>query len=593
MSVIKVLPDQLINKIAAGEVVERPAAVVKELVENALDAQATRIEVDLEDGGKKSIRVHDNGVGIHPDELRLAISRHATSKIAEVDDLDNIGSFGFRGEALASIASVSKLSLKSKRRDLAASARQIIVEGGNIIDESETSHPEGTTVQIKYLFYNTPARLKFLKTSETEISHVLDYLTNAALANPHVAFRVNHNGNKVLFTEGRNNLTELVALLFDKDLASNCFTVSKVQGDLMVSGLVANPEVNRSQSRDIHLFVNGRPVKDKMLIHAAVEAYRDLLMRGRYPFVVLFINLPGTMVDVNVHPAKTEVRFLNSQIIHRLVIETIREKLITSPWIQKPAPAQMQAETDCREPKFNLSLSQNSSPPAIINNNDVISHLKAQIDETAVVPPVKGYQTSGRKIPYRDLKIIGQFLATYIVCEGVDKMVLIDQHAAHERIGFEKLLLKYEQGGIPAQELLVPHNFDLKPSETEILKQLVGDLKPLGYDIEHFGGHTFVVRSEPVLLMGKVNVRDLMVDLIGDAIEKGCLTSIFDHLHHVLATMACHAAIRANHRLDISEMQALLNELDEYQLTSFCPHGRPAAVEVDKYEMERWFKRIV
>lgn len=309
MSPIHSLSDSLINKIAAGEVVERPASVVKELVENALDAGATRIEVELVDGGKKSILVRDNGQGIAPDQLGLAVARHSTSKISKLEDLFQIQTLGFRGEALASIASISKLRLISKKTKSNVSAREIYLEGGSVVSKNDVGHPEGTSVLVKYLFYKTPARLKFLKGGETELNHISDYVTKAALANPHIALSLSHREKKIIKTYEGSDLTHRVVDLFGREVAEASYDLRGGLDGLEICGRVGHPQISRSNSRHLFLFVNGRPVRDKVLHHAIIEAYRDLLMRGRYPFVILFLKVPCEMVDVNVHPAKNEVRF--------------------------------------------------------------------------------------------------------------------------------------------------------------------------------------------------------------------------------------------------------------------------------------------
>lgn len=590
MSTIELLSDSIINKIAAGEVVERPASVVKELVENALDAEAKNIEIDLEEGGKKRIQVRDDGRGISPHELRLAVSRHATSKIKTVDDLFRIRTLGFRGEALASIASVSKMTLTSRSALSQGAAREIYIEGGDIVEEKEAGHPLGTTVSVKYLFYHTPARLKFLKSEETEVTHILDHVTRMALAYPQVTFRVTHNGKRIISAQGTGNFKRRIADLFGSDISESCYPIIFKEGNdssspkleilqnqkpLCVTGEIGHPQISRSHQRNIYLFVNQRPVKDKVIFHALLEAYRNLLMHGRYPFSILFLEVPEEMVDVNVHPAKLEVRFTNSQQIHRLVYDAVRRTLEREPWGIKIAHESVGASRPGGTPMGLIN-----QAPTIIEDLPIrIIDEKRKIDIN--------------RTSYSDLKVIGQLLGTYLVCEASEKMVLIDQHAAHERIGFEKLLLQYQKGSIPVQQLLIPENFDLKPSDTEILKKYVEELEKFGIEIDFFGGGTFVVKAIPFLFQKKVSIRDLILDLIGDILEKGKLTSLTDSLNDILARFACHGAIRAHDLLTLEEMRSLLKELDHYQFTSFCPHGRPVLIEVQKSELERWFKRIV
>lgn len=611
MPSIHQLPDSIINKIAAGEVVERPASVVKELVENALDASATQIDVEISEGGKKTILVRDDGEGIPPEELLLALSRHSTSKIHSLEDIFSIKTLGFRGEALASIASVSKMTLTSKWRDGSPEvtgrrlsggdhpAREIRIEGGKVISEKDTGHPEGTSVAIKYLFYQTPARLKFLKSPETETTHIVDGVTRQALANPHVGFRLHHNGKKLIFTQPGATIKDNLRNLFGKDIADSCYEIenptrptSLVQENVDVTGAVGHPLIARSHNRNLYLFVNGRAVKDKVLTHAVMEAYRNLLMRGRYPFVVLFINVPKDMVDVNVHPAKAEVRFSNSSVVHRAVLDAVRGTLEGEPWKGKTEDVgrrtwDVDGESSIKNRVSSIEHQVSTIHDSPKNDNQLYVQSARSWDEKRL----KNVEFT--RIPYSQMSVIGQLLGTYLLCEGEGKLVLIDQHAAHERVRFEKLLLQYREGAIPSQQRLIPENFDLKHSDAEILKKYLKELEKFGLEIEFFGGCTFVVKAIPVLFHQKVPIMELVLDLIGDVLEKGRLTSFTDNLQNILASMACHSAIRAHHHLSHDEIRGLLNELEKNQSSSFCPHGRPVSVEVTEGELERWFKRTV
>ncbi len=603
MSDIVLLPDSLINRIAAGEVIERPASVVKELLENAIDSGAAHIDIEIADGGKKSILVKDDGCGIAPDDLLLAVSRHATSKIKTDDDLFSIHTLGFRGEALASIASVAKLTLTSRSRKTEEPAHEIRIEGGEIISESEAGHPFGTTVSVRYLFYKTPARLKFLKGTETEMTHIVDHVTKVALGNPQCAIRLHHNGKKILDTEGSPDLIKKVSDLFGKDIADNCYPIkifssaSSLQSasPIEISGLVGHPQISRSHQKNLFILVNGRAVRDKVIFHAVMEAYRNLLMHGKYPFVVLNLNVSPEAVDVNVHPAKAEVRFADGQGMHRLVYETLRQTLEAEPWnqnstgLEEPSWISMTSS----KPLFSSSPTSQSDfdqPSRTFNSLPYAQRpvLHAKTESDFVVKNV-----SQTRVAYSGLNVIGQLMGTYLVCEGEGKLVLIDQHAAHERVGFEKLLQLYHQGSIPSQQLLVPENVELKPAEAEILKKYLEELKTFGLDIEFFGGSTFMVRSVPSLFHQKVSMKDLILDLVGDVLEKGSLVSLKDRFHDLFASMSCHGAIRANHHLTIEEMRGLLKELSAYPLTNFCPHGRPVAIDVSQGELEKWFKRVV
>ncbi|MBI2338895.1 MAG: DNA mismatch repair endonuclease MutL, partial [Deltaproteobacteria bacterium] len=504
-----------------------------------------------------------------------------------LEDLSSIKTLGFRGEALASIAAVSKMAITSRYvqnppsppfekggegGDL-ISAHEIRLEGGNIVFEGPSAHPPGTTVLVKYLFYQTPARLKFLKSSETEMSHIIDSVTRVALANPQGAIRLTHNGKKVLGSGGEGGLKSTLASLFDEETAAQTWEVAGGNRDITVSGLAGHPSISRSHQRDLYLFVNGRPVRDKVLFHAVMEAYRNTLMRGRYPFAVIFLNLPGEMVDVNVHPAKAEVRFADSRLVHHAVQEAVRKTLEGEPW-----------KAGARVEGIGSRVMPEANEPALLFS-------MARIPDLVVSGNPKP-QTLNPK-PCEPLTPIGQILGTYLVCETPDKLVLIDQHAAHERILFDRLLTQYKEGNIASQPLLIPENFDLPPSSAEILKKYLKELERFGLEIEFFGGCTFIVRAVPVLLQGKVSIKNLALDIAGDQVEKGRLVSLTDNLNDLLARMACHSAVRANRRLTVSEIKPLLDDLERYPLTSFCPHGRPVAVEISQRELEKWFKRAL
>ena len=593
MPSIQILSDNLVNKIAAGEVVERPASVVKELVENSLDAGATRIDIEIADGGRKSITVRDDGDGIAADELQLAVCRHATSKIATVDDLFTIHTLGFRGEALASIASVSKLSLVSRKKNAAGPAREIKIEGGEIVSEGDAALSEGTSVSVKYLFYHTPARLKFLKTSETELAHIADYVTRAALSHPHVGFRLEHQGKKIISTTGNADLKTKIADLIGGDVAKACFEFSGGRGPIEIWGLLGHPHASRPNNRNMYLFVNGRPVRDKTIHHAVMEAYRNLLMRGRFPFIALFLNLPPELVDINVHPAKAEVRFANSSVIHEAVFQAIRKKLEEEPWKNgdvvgrglfegEPASVSDPMGQPGGKPS-GIPLRSSSGFPRPLG----LMGAPLSLGQSLLQDPAQ--QTRNF---YGGLHVIGQLLNTYILCQGEKGLVMVDQHAAHERIGFEKLLIQHQKGEVASQHLLIPENFDLHPSETEILKKYLPELETFGIEIEFFGGNTFVLKRLPVLFQ-KIRIQEWVRDLVGDALEQGKLSSLKGNLNAVFASIACHTAIRAGHPLNTEEMRGLLRELDQFPFTSSCPHGRPVFYEMEQSDLERKFKRVL
>lgn len=594
------LGDDLINKIAAGEVVERPASVVKELVENSIDAGSTRIEVTLKEGGKKLIQITDNGAGIPPQELRLAMARHATSKINHFDDLYHLKTKGFRGEALASIASVAQLTLSSHAPGF--DPHEIIVHGGEIIDERICALPLGTTVTVKYLFYQTPARLKFLRSKETETSHVVDVITKMALSHPQIEFKLWNEDRLIFEAPLFQTALERVVSILGNDLRESLYPFSGEGAGMSVHGFFGHPQVALSQRNQSYFFVNGRAVNDKVLWHAVMEAYRDLLMKGRYPIMVLNLHVDENTIDVNVHPAKSEVRFHHPQQIHAFVHTTLRQHLQAAPWLQVSSALQNSAPP--LPPFFGhppLGGGQGEGNARTENPN--VAHTMSGWSNqyfSQTSPSEKTYATQPMqtqirfgKTSYADMTPIGQWHSTYILCESANKLVLIDQHAAHERIGFEKLMLQFRANSIPREPLLIPETFDLKPSDAELLKNYLGQLADFGIEVDYFGGNTFVVKAIPALFKNKMNLPQVIADVLADIKEAGELIALKDRLHLLFATMACHAQIRAHHHLSLTEMQALLKELDHYQFTDFCPHGRPVSIEITGEEIEKWFRRTL
>lgn len=609
---IQKLDEDLINKIAAGEVVERPSSVVKELVENSLDAGATQVMVSIRDGGKKLVQVSDNGCGISSDDLDLAVSRHATSKITQFDDLYSLTTKGFRGEALASVGGVSQLSVASKTED--GSACEIIVHSGQIIDQRACAHTRGTTVAVKYLFYQTPARLKFLRSRETEASHIVDIVTKMALSHHTVEFKLYHDDKLIFEAPVFDDPQKRIAQILGRDLAENLFPFFAQSEIMSVSGFFGHPAIAIGQRSHTHFFVNSRAVTDKVLWHAVMEAHRDLLMKGKYPVLVLDLHIDEKLVDVNVHPAKSEVRFHQSQVVHAFVKDALRKHLLAAPWQEKYAPLNSWEHPTKMDVHVGVT-PEGRAPAARTFEHGGILQAEGPVNKSASGfsgVEWKRHETSGEngkwkmegglesqrhiqfgRTPYADMNPIGQFLGTYILCEAREKLVMIDQHAAHERVGFEKLMQQYRNNGILSEPLLVPETFELKPSDAEILQKYVTEFFVFGFEIEPFGGNTFVLKALPVMLKGKIDFKVFIISVIEDIKQTGELISLRDKLSHVLATMACHGQIRAHHHLGREEISSLLKELDHYQFTDFCPHGRPVCVEVTKEEIEKWFRRVL
>ena len=603
MSAIKILPEILSNKIAAGEVVERPASVVKELVENALDAQSTQIHVEVENGGRSLIRVSDNGTGMPHDDALLAMERYATSKIHTDTDLFAIRTLGFRGEALPSIASVSRFELISKDCN-SASGTQIRVEGGRIKNVAEVGAPQGTMISIKNLFYNTPARRKFLKTVTTEMGHITDTLSQMAMGNPEVRFKLTHNGKVIYNWSVSPDAFNRVVGVLGKNIQKDLYAINFVQNDLAVSGWVASDRHTRSTNRGIFIFVNKRFVRDRVITHALFEGFSGRLMKGKYPTAVLFITLSPDKVDVNVHPTKHEVRFVDPRTVHNGVQAAVSQAFRPAPdipWqkVTRPSSARP-SETPAAKPDPPLLEKQKSAP---LPTSPVSSSFSRVMDKTEekpseftstkiADPSIKEQHTLWQKRFFSDLHIVGQIHNTYIICESDEGFILIDQHAAHERIMYEKLKTRSENQSIPKQTLLMPEILELGFKETHILNDLLSELAQVGWEIEPFGPDTFAIKAVPSVL-AENDVIPVIKEIIDKIIEMGIKPDLGNALEESRKIMACHSAIRASQSLTDKHLGRLLEQLDQCENPSNCPHGRPTWIKYTKKEIEKQFKRIV
>jgi DNA mismatch repair protein MutL len=489
MSKIRILPENLSNKIAAGEVVERPSSVVKELVENALDAHAGRIIIEVENGGRSLIRVSDNGIGMNGDDAMLALERYATSKIYKDDDLFSIKTLGFRGEALPSIASVSKFCLVTKD-EISKTGSEIIVAGGRIKKVSQTGAPQGTMVSVKQLFYNIPARRKFLKSASTEMGHIADIISSIALGNPNAGFRLEHNEKIVKSWLPAPDPFDRVMDVIGTGLKSDFCKLEFNEKFISIAGWILSPAISRSTSRGIYIYVNGRFVRDRVIQHALFEGYKQRLMKGRFPVAVLFINVPFEQVDVNVHPAKQEVRFARQKEVHEAVKYAVSKALHRTE-AHKWKPVETHHDFSVSEPAGAYTRSESSS---------FIPGLGYAPKPEP--PPKIQDQLWNKKTCFTDLQVIGRFHNTYIICESDHELVLIDQHAAHERVLYEQLKGRYKGQKGPDQSLLIPETVDLGYREAEILEKLIPELCKLGLEIEPFGGNTFAIKSAPAILAG-------------------------------------------------------------------------------------------
>jgi len=602
---IRRLPDTLINQIAAGEVVERPASVVKELVENALDAGATRIDIDLDEGGMRLIRVRDDGGGIDPAELPLAVQRHATSKIASIDDLEAVATLGFRGEALASIASVSRLVLTSSP-DESGLGHAVRSEGRDMEAVLEgAAHPRGTTVEVRDLFFNTPARRKFLRAERTELSHIEEWLRALALARPDVELRVAHNGKAARRYKGGDLLQGEVALgnarlheTLGQDFARNALRVDHAGAGLRLHGWIGQPAYNRAGTDQQYLYVNGRGVRDRNVAHAIRQAYSDVLFHGRHPAYVLFLELDPRRVDVNVHPAKHEVRFRDARLVHDFVYRTLQQALAGTRAGAEPAQAAATAPAHVGYrgagfmPQSPLGLQPapagNAVAEALAGYAALYGgHGSANDYEPALDPPLP-------EGPEATLPPLGHALAQlhgiYILAESAEGLVVVDMHAAHERIGYEKLKAAHDGEGLRRQPLLVPVTVAVSEREAEVAEREADTLAGLGFEVDRAGPQSLLLRAVPALL-AKGDVEALLRDVLADLREHGASRRVAEARDGLLATMACHGAVRANRRLTLPEMDALLREMEATERSGQCNHGRPTWARFSLAEIDRWFLR--
>ncbi|AVP96307.1 DNA mismatch repair endonuclease MutL [Ahniella affigens] len=612
---IRQLPEQLINQIAAGEVIERPASVVKELVENAIDAGATRIEVELDGGGVKLVRIRDDGGGIAPDELPLALTRHATSKIGSLEDLESVQSMGFRGEALPSIASVSQFRIISRRRD-DAHASMIEADNGRLSDVRPAQHPPGTTVEMRELFFNVPARRKFLKTERTELSHIEDQLRAMALARPEVGLHLKHAGRDLLRLSRAESIAERVDALLGESFLEQSLSIEHHVAGLSLHGFVGLPTAARSSADRQYFFVNRRLVKDRVIAHAVKQAYADVLFHGRYPTFVLFLDLDPTAVDVNVHPAKAEVRFREQRMVHDFLFRSLHEALAQTRAGQVstqantsmldrfgPAPVQSQLRVQDSLQGF-AALYGERAPAALLTNAPGISADRRQFDSLfsaephsapAAIPlPVGSAHDVSTPVAEPDVPplgyALGQLHGVYLLAQNTHGLVLVDIHAAHERITYERMKSERACGTLPAQQLLVPIALTLSSRDVDAAEQHADELLQLGIEISRTGIDRLVIKRIP-LALAEANVEALLRDVLAEYVEHEKSRKLEEFQNELLATMACHAAIRANRRLSIPELNAILRQMEATERSGQCNHGRPTWVQLSMQDLDRLFLR--
>lgn len=623
MSRIQLLSPRLANQIAAGEVVERPASVIKELLENALDAGATRIDIEVEQGGVKLLRVRDDGNGIVQDDLPLALSRHATSKIRDLDDLEKVITLGFRGEALASVSSVSRLTLTSCAKG-SDQAWAVETEGRDMAPSMQpAAHPQGTTVEVRDLFFNTPARRKFLRTEKTEFGHLEEVVKRLALSRFDVAFTLRHNGRTVFSlrpAHGEMEARRRVATVCGPTFVEQSLSIDSERSGLRLWGWVGLPTFSRSQADLQYFFVNGRMIKDKLVVHAVRQAYRDVLFHGRHPTFVLFLEVDPAVVDVNVHPTKHEVRFRDGRMVHDFLFSTLHRALADqrpgdqalvgaeSTPIAAPAPYGQSAgvfsgqeRMSLNEPSGGWSVpgSMPDRPSARdlagtlegypglygVNSESGESALSRAGPPTDSVPPLSSEQ---------DVPPLGYALAqlhgVYILAENAEGLIVVDMHAAHERITYERLKQAMDEEGLRGQPLLVPESVALSQREVDCAEEHAAWFSRLGFEVQRMGPETLGIREIPALLR-QADAVQLVRDVLSDLLEYGTSDRIEAHRNELLSTMACHGSVRANRRLTMTEMNALLRDMERTERSAQCNHGRPTWTRMSMSDLDKLFLR--
>lgn len=592
---IQKLSTLLANQIAAGEVIERPASVVKELVENSLDAGARKIELDIEKGGSQLIRVRDDGVGIHADDLILALSRHATSKIGGLDDLEKIGTLGFRGEALASISSVSRLTLSSKTVDQPA-GWQVVTQGSEAEPEiNPIAHPEGTTMEVRDLFFNTPARKKFLRTEKTEFDHIDELIKRIALSCFDVNFILKHNQKVIRHYRAAASSEERiqrVESLCGAGFVEHALHMEADVGELKLSGWIARPEFSRSQADLQYFYVNGRMIRDKLLNHAVRQAYHDVMYGDRHPAYVLFLEIPPEQVDVNVHPAKQEVRFRESRLVHGFVLRCIQDALAhTHPKSCASSDEQTVKQAPVQSVPIVHPVHRASMPIRHVQEKMAIYHELHDVpDKKAALldaPPHVSVTHDG--VPPLGFAL-AQLKNIYILAENEEGLILVDMHAAHERVMYEQLKKQITEQKIISQPLLVPLTVTLNEREVNHIDEHQKLFQQAGFAIDRIGTHAVVVRAVPDLLRDG-NIAQLVRDMAADLIEHQKSSRVMDSIHELLGTISCHAAVRAARRLTIPEMNALLRQMETTEHAGQCNHGRPTSMRFSMAELDKLFLR--
>ncbi|MCD8151507.1 MAG: DNA mismatch repair endonuclease MutL [Clostridiales bacterium] len=616
MPKIELLDEQTIDQIAAGEVVERPSSVVKELVENAIDAKATAVTVEIRDGGTTLIRITDNGCGIEAEQIPVAFYRHSTSKIRRVEDLATISSLGFRGEALSSIASVSEVELITKTMGSLTGSRYQI-EGGKEISLEEVGAPEGTTFLVKNLFYNTPARRKFLKSPQTEAGYISDMMEKIALSHPDISFKFINNGQIRLHTSGNSQIKDIIYHIYGRDIAANLLEVEGEFDGFSVSGFIGKPVISRGNRNFESYFINGRYIRSSLIAKAIEDGYRGFMMQHKYPFTVLAVSLNGKLVDVNVHPNKMELRFSNGEELYRGLVYLIQNALRQRELITDVTPGGEKKEA--AKPAYEKKVIPELFEKERISRMKEDAAAAERPKDAALREPIRYGAAQERKKPLAEMpeqpkqqtladytapetrllseearpehRIIGQLFDTYWLVEYEDRFYMIDQHAAHEKILFERTMKQYREKEFTSQMISPPIVLFLTMQEETLLKKYQEELEKLGFSIDSFGGKEYAVSAVPANLYG-LNAQELLVELI-DSLGTVSEKDTPDLVAEKIASMSCKAAVKGNNRLSRAEAEQMIADLLKLENPYFCPHGRPVIISMTKYEIEKKFKRIV
>jgi DNA mismatch repair protein MutL len=634
MKEIKILDNHIINNIAAGEVVEKPASIVKELVENSIDANSTNITVEIKAGGTTYIRVTDNGQGISKNEIKTAFLRHATSKITNMLELENVSTMGFRGEALSSISSVSHIEITTKtKKD--TSAALVNLEGGVVTKESTVASLTGTSIIVKNLFYNIPARKKFLKKNSIESGHISDYITKLCLANPKVSFHYINNGTTIIKTKGDGDLSKVIFQIYGKDVFQNIVKVNYNKNNIEISGFLVKPEVSRGTRNYQHLFINGRIVTDKLVRTAIETCFKGKIPIGKFPLFILTIKLDPSMVDVNVHPNKTEVRFSNENLIYESVTKAINESLKSEQLIPKITINNKFKEDDTKNYIYEESLLEFEAKEDTDYNSNYLNNSKIKLKEdtqynsdhlnnskiklkedtdynnnhkkekylsnieniekykiTSDIRPINIEEKELKKPFFNNYVIKGQIFNTYWIIEQKKSIYLVDQHAMHEKILYEELNKKLKSKNINSQRLVMPIVVKLSDAEFNLVEENISLLDSFGFELELFGEKTYALRSVPFIIKGRLDTSFFMeiIDIISQ--EYSNISNVYEAKQNLIASIACKSAVKGNEALNYIEAKALIEKALQAEDPFSCPHGRPTIIEITKYEIEKKFHRV-